>query len=91
MKIYHTSHFYNNSPLRTYLAGEPMLEKPKIKDNSPAVILSASLVKKIKKVRVVDSFCVHGTRVSEKVLEMIQTPTEMRTFEVNVNFNFFCL
>ncbi len=28
-----------------------MLEKPKIKDNSPAVILSASLVKKIKKVR----------------------------------------
>jgi hypothetical protein len=51
MKIYHTSHFYNNSPLRTYLAGEPMLEKPKIKDNSPAVILSASLVKKIKKVR----------------------------------------
>jgi hypothetical protein len=49
MKIYHTSHFYNNSPLRTYLAGEPMLEKPKIKDNSPAVILSASLIKKIKK------------------------------------------
>ena len=26
------------------------LEKPKVKDNSPAVILSASLVKKIKKV-----------------------------------------
>lgn len=51
MKIYHTPHFYSNSTLRIYLAGEPMLEKPKVKDNSPAVILSASLVKKIKKVR----------------------------------------
>ena len=51
MKIYHTPYFYSNSTLRIYLAGEPMLEKPKVKDNSPAVILSASLVKKIKKVR----------------------------------------
>ena len=49
MKIYHTPHFYSNSTLRIYLAGEPMLEKPKVKDNSPAVILSASLVKKNKK------------------------------------------
>ena len=49
------------------------------------------LLKKIKKVIVVVSFCVHGTRVSEKVLEMIQTPTEMRTVEVKVNFNFLCL
>ena len=49
------------------------------------------LLKKLKEVTVVVSFCVHGTRVIEKVLETMQTPTEMRTVEVKVNFIFLCL
>jgi len=48
------------------------------------------LLKKLKEVTVVVSFCVHGTRVIEKVLETMQTPTEMRTVEVKINFNFLC-
>jgi hypothetical protein len=47
MKIYSTTpHFYNNSPLRIYLAGEQMLEKSKQTDKSlrhnktPAYVIS---------------------------------------------------
>ena len=53
MKIstYHTAHFYNNSALRIYNAGEPMLEKPTqaSKVTAPAFVLSVSLVKRMKK------------------------------------------
>jgi hypothetical protein len=53
MKIstYYTAHFYNNSALRIYNAGEPMLEKPKraSKVTAPAFVLSVSLVKRMKK------------------------------------------
>jgi len=51
MKIYSTTpHFYNNSPLRIYLAGEQMLEKPKQTDKSlrhnktPAYVVSISSI-----------------------------------------------
>jgi hypothetical protein len=50
MKIY-SPHFYNNSPLRIYLAGEQMLKKPtEVKQSPPAYTLSLSLVTRIKKI-----------------------------------------
>ena len=50
MKISSPHLNYNNSPMRIYLAGEQMLEKPKVKQSPPAYTLSLSLVKRIKKI-----------------------------------------
>ena len=40
---------YYSSPFRIYLAGEQMLEKPKVNQSSPAYILSPNL-QKVKKI-----------------------------------------